>query len=117
MKKSHLTLGLCLSFATSSAALASMDMDSCAWASPGCFLVSPPVLGVANDTRDNLLRLLDEQKGLSSLRQPVRLTIRIATTAIATTTVAILAKNKPYSDSNSTHSTLVQPLNNRIQCT
>ena len=71
MKKSHLMLGLCLSFATSSAALASMDMDSCAWASPGCFLVSPPVLGVANDTRDNLLRLLDEQKGFSSLRQPV----------------------------------------------
>lgn len=71
MKKSHLTLGLCLSFAASSAALASMDMDSCAWASPGCFLVSPPVLGVANDTRDNLLRLLDEQKGFSSLRQPV----------------------------------------------
>jgi hypothetical protein len=38
---------------------------------PGLFLVSPPVLGVANDTRDNLLRLLDEQKGFSSLRQPV----------------------------------------------
>lgn len=71
MKKSHLTLGLCLSFAASASALASSDMAYCAWSSPGCFLVSPPVLGVANDTRDNLLRLMDEQKGFSSLRQPV----------------------------------------------
>lgn len=71
IKRSRLALGLCLSFTASAPALASSDIDSCTWGSSGCFITSPPVLGVDTDTRDNLLRLVDEQKGLLPLRQPV----------------------------------------------
>lgn len=71
IKRSRLALGLCLSFTASAPALASSDIDSCTWGSSGCFITSPPVLGIATDTRDNLLRLVDAQKGFLPLRQPV----------------------------------------------
>ncbi|PDO86670.1 hypothetical protein [Kosakonia pseudosacchari] len=71
IKRSRLALGLCLSFTASAPALASSDIDSCTWGSSGCFVTSPPVLGIDTDTRDNLLRLVDEQKGFLPLRQPV----------------------------------------------
>lgn len=71
IKRSRLALGLCLSFTASVPALASSDIDSCTWGSSGCFVTSPPVLGIDTDTRDNLLRLVDEQKGFLPLRQPV----------------------------------------------
>jgi len=69
--KSPLVPGVCLAFAFSAPALASFDMDDCPWGRAGCFVVSPPVLAIETDTRDNLLRLIDEQKGISPLRQPV----------------------------------------------
>ncbi|WP_086871171.1 hypothetical protein [Kosakonia pseudosacchari] len=71
IKRSRLALGLCLSFTASAPALASSDIDSCTWGSSGCFVTSPPVLGIDTDTRDNLLRLVDEQKGFLPLRQPM----------------------------------------------
>lgn len=71
IKRRRLALGLCLSFTASAPALASSDIDSCTWGSTGCFITSPPVLGIDTDTRDNLLRLVDEQKGFLPLRQPV----------------------------------------------
>lgn len=69
--KSHLALGVCLAFAASAPALASFDMDYCPWGHAGCFIVSPPVLAINTDTRDNLLRLVDEAKNFTPLRQPV----------------------------------------------
>ncbi len=58
-------------FAASAPALASFDMDYCPRGHAGCFIVSPPVLAINTDTRDNLLRLVDEAKNFTPLRQPV----------------------------------------------
>lgn len=87
--KKRLALSLCLSFAASTPALASFDMDeSCPWSSKGCVLTSDPVLAVDIDTRENLLRLTAEQRGFLPLQQnaqpgtasaaPDRLTAQLA---------------------------------------
>lgn len=55
-------LALFLTLSASGQALASFDDDSCRWGTEGCVLEGTPVLEPKNDTRDNLLRLLSEQK-------------------------------------------------------
>lgn len=62
---------LLLSLIVSNMAFASSDETSCPWGAPGCLIDSPPVLGIYNDTRDNLLRLLGEKAALSLPGQPV----------------------------------------------
>ncbi|MGK9173989.1 hypothetical protein KXR87_12265 [Yokenella regensburgei] len=65
-------IGIFLATALASAnAFASSDMDSCPWGAEGCYLSSPPVLTIDNDTRDNLLRLVGEKRALTPLRQPL----------------------------------------------
>lgn len=41
---------------------ASSDIETCTWGSSDCVLESAPWLDVNNDTRDNLMRLISEQK-------------------------------------------------------
>ncbi|EPR9060951.1 hypothetical protein ACU9CU_002854 [Cronobacter sakazakii] len=43
-------------------AQASSDIEDCTWGTPGCVLQGEPWLNVNNDTRDNLIRLISEQK-------------------------------------------------------
>lgn len=62
---------LLFSLIASQTAFASSDESSCPWGVPGCLIDSPPVLGVFNDTRDNLLRLLGEKTALSLPGQPI----------------------------------------------
>lgn len=67
----QLALGILLALGASASALASSDIDDCTWGSPGCYLSTPPVIAIHTDTRDNLLRLLGDSKGLYPLRQPM----------------------------------------------
>lgn len=61
--KTRLALSLCFCFAASAPALASSDIEeTCTWWGKDCALLSPPVLEVGNDTRDNLYRLLAKTK-------------------------------------------------------
>ena len=56
--------------AFSHSASASWDMDTCLWGTEGCMITSPPVLDSANDTRDNLMRLLGEKQAFVLPSQP-----------------------------------------------
>ncbi|HBQ79582.1 MAG TPA: hypothetical protein DD850_09885, partial [Erwinia persicina] len=71
MRKSRIALTVLASLTVSAQAFASSDIQSCQWGSSDCFIVSPPVLDVTNDTRDNLLRLVSEKMPPSLLAQPV----------------------------------------------
>lgn len=62
---------LLFSLIVSKMAFASSDETSCPWGAPGCLIDSPPVLGVNNDTRDNLLRLIGEKSALTLPGQPI----------------------------------------------
>lgn len=71
MRKSRIALTVLASLTASFQAFASSDIQSCQWGSSDCFIVSPPVLDVTNDTRDNLLRLVSETKPVTLASQPV----------------------------------------------
>lgn len=71
MRKSRIALTVLASLTVSVQAFASSDIQSCQWGSSDCFIVSPPVLDVTNDTRDNLLRLVSEKMPPSLLALPV----------------------------------------------
>lgn len=71
MHKSRIALTVLALVSASSQAFASSDIESCQWGSRNCFIVSPPVLDVVNDTRDNLLRLVSETKPVTLASQPV----------------------------------------------
>lgn len=71
MRKSRIALTVLASLTASFQTFASSDIQSCQWGSSDCFIVSPPVLDVTNDTRDNLLRLVSETKPVTLASQPV----------------------------------------------
>lgn len=71
MRKSRIALTLLAALTASFQTFASSDIESCQWGSSHCLIVSPPVLDVANDTRDNLLRLVSESKPVTLALQPV----------------------------------------------
>ncbi|MFK8257656.1 hypothetical protein ACFL9S_07705 [Erwinia sp. AnSW2-5] len=71
MRKSRIALTVLASLTASFQTLASSDIQGCIWGSKDCFIVSPPVLDVTNDTRDNLLRLVSETKPVTLASQPV----------------------------------------------
>lgn len=62
LRKTTLTWSLCLLLASAPLAFASFDMESCEWGDATCLLKGEPVLAPDNDSRDNLLRLLGEEK-------------------------------------------------------
>lgn len=71
MRKSRIALTVLASLTASFQTFASSDIQDCIWGSQGCFIVSPPVLDVTNDTRDNLLRLVSETRPVTLASQPV----------------------------------------------
>nr|WP_166653725.1 hypothetical protein [Erwinia rhapontici] len=71
MRKSRIALTVLASLTASFQTFASSDIEACMWGSKDCFIVSPPVLDVTNDTRDNLLRLVSETKAVTLTSQPV----------------------------------------------
>nr|WP_197094791.1 hypothetical protein [Erwinia sorbitola] len=71
MRKTRIALTVLASLTASFQTFASSDIESCQWGSTDCFIVSPPVLDVTNDTRDNLLRLVSEKKPVTLDSQPV----------------------------------------------
>lgn len=71
MRKSRIALTVLASLTASFQTFASSDIQDCLWGSKDCFIVSPPVLDVANDTRDNLLRLVSEKKPITLSSQPL----------------------------------------------
>ena len=71
MRKSRIALTVLASLTASFQTFASSDIQDCQWGSSDCVIVSPPVLDVTNDTRDNLLRLVSEKKHATLPAQPL----------------------------------------------
>ncbi|MFJ5851513.1 hypothetical protein ACIQCT_01000 [Enterobacter cancerogenus] len=61
--------GMLLTLLFSTHAFASVDMDYCPWGTENCVLTSPPFLSMANDTRDNLLRLTADRAHIAITTQ------------------------------------------------
>lgn len=72
----RMALAIGIALTASVDAVASSDIDSCQWGTEGCVIASPPVLSISNDTRDNLLRLVSEQKSFAVPLQPLPADIR-----------------------------------------
>jgi len=62
IRKTPLALTLCALLTSAPQALASFDMSDCQWSDARCLLKGDPTLTPGNDSRDNLLRLLSEEK-------------------------------------------------------
>jgi hypothetical protein len=62
IRKTPLALTLCALLTSTPQALASFDMSDCQWSDARCLLKGDPTLTPGNDSRDNLLRLLSEEK-------------------------------------------------------
>lgn len=71
MRKKTIALFVLAPLMASFQTFASSDSFGCVWGTTGCYLTSPPVLGITNDTRDNLLRLVSEKKHLALPLQPL----------------------------------------------
>ncbi|MGG8168403.1 hypothetical protein PGO42_16865 [Klebsiella aerogenes] len=62
VRKTTFNLTLCALLVTAPQAFASSDIEDCSWSDALCLLKGDPVLTPGNDSRDNLLRLLSEEK-------------------------------------------------------
>ncbi|WP_196228489.1 hypothetical protein [Erwinia amylovora] len=71
MRKTWISLSILAPLMASFQTFASSDGFGCLWGTTGCYLTSPPVLDITNDTRDNLLRLACEKKQLALPLQPL----------------------------------------------
>ncbi|CAM3472903.1 hypothetical protein SB6095_00470 [Klebsiella quasivariicola] len=65
VRKTTFTLTLFALLVTAPQAFASFDIEDCAWGDPLCLLKGAPILTPDNDSRDNLLRLLSEEKAFA----------------------------------------------------
>lgn len=62
IRKTSLAVALCSLLAGAPQAFASFDMEDCKWSDDSCLLKGTPTFNPANDSRDNLLRLLSQEK-------------------------------------------------------
>ncbi|MGG8023979.1 hypothetical protein PGO13_08090 [Klebsiella aerogenes] len=62
VRKTTFNLTLCALLVVAPQAFASSDIEDCSWSDALCLLKGDPVLTPGNDSRDNLLRLLSEEK-------------------------------------------------------
>ncbi|EME5082613.1 hypothetical protein VYS03_002566 [Klebsiella aerogenes] len=62
VRKTTFNLTLCALLVTAPQAFASSDIEDCSWSDALCLLKGDPVLTPGNDSRDNLLRQLSEEK-------------------------------------------------------
>ncbi|QLY38107.1 hypothetical protein HV164_16975 [Citrobacter freundii] len=65
VRKTSLAFAVCTLLAGAPQALASFDMEDCKWSDASCLLKGIPVLSPENDSRDNLLRLLSQEKSFT----------------------------------------------------
>lgn len=65
VRKTSLALALCSLLAGAPQAFASFDMEDCKWSDDHCLLKGIPVFSPQNDSRDNLLRLLSQEKSFA----------------------------------------------------
>ncbi|EFE08448.1 hypothetical protein [Citrobacter youngae] len=61
-RKTSLAVALCSLLAGAPQAFASFDMEDCKWSDDSCLLKGTPTFNPENDSRDNLLRLLSQEK-------------------------------------------------------
>lgn len=62
IRKTSLAVALCSLLAGAPQAFASFDMEDCKWSDDSCLLKGTPTFNPENDSRDNLLRLLSQEK-------------------------------------------------------
>lgn len=65
VRKTTFNLTLCALLVAAPQAFASSDIEDCSWSDALCLLKGDPVLTPGNDSRDNLLRLLSEEKSFA----------------------------------------------------
>ena len=65
VRKTTFTLSLCALLAAATQSYASSDIEDCSWSDELCRLKGVPILNPENDSRDNLLRLLNEAKSFA----------------------------------------------------
>lgn len=64
-RKTSLAVTLCSLLAGAPQAFASFDMEDCKWSDDSCLLKGTPTFNPENDSRDNLLRLLSQEKAFN----------------------------------------------------
>lgn len=65
IRKTSLAVALCSLLAGAPQAFASFDMEDCKWSDDSCLLKGTPTFNPENDSRDNLLRLLSQEKAFA----------------------------------------------------
>jgi hypothetical protein len=64
-RKTSLAVALCSLLAGAPQVFASFDMEDCKWSDDSCLLKGTPTFNPENDSRDNLLRLLSQEKAFN----------------------------------------------------
>ena len=65
VRKTPLAFALCTLLTATPQAFASFDMEDCKWSDDSCLLKGTPTFTPENDSRDNLLRLLSQEKSFA----------------------------------------------------
>jgi len=65
VRKTPLAFALCTLLTAAPQAFASFDMEDCKWSDDSCLLKGTPTFTPENDSRDNLLRLLSQEKSFA----------------------------------------------------
>ncbi|BBV18284.1 hypothetical protein [Citrobacter portucalensis] len=65
VRKTPLAFALCILMTAAPQAFASFDMEDCKWSDDSCLLKGTPTFNPENDSRDNLLRLLSQEKSFA----------------------------------------------------
>ena len=65
VRKTPLAFALCTLLTAAPQAFASFDMEDCKWSDDSCLLKGTPTFNPGNDSRDNLLRLLSQEKSFA----------------------------------------------------
>lgn len=65
VRKTPLAFALCTLLTAAPQAFASFDMEDCKWSDGSCLLKGTPTFNPENDSRDNLLRLLSQEKSFA----------------------------------------------------
>lgn len=65
VRKTPLAFALCTLLTATPQAFASFDMEDCKWSDDSCLLKGTPTFNPENDSRDNLLRLLSQEKSFA----------------------------------------------------
>lgn len=65
VRKIPLAFALCTILTAAPQAFASFDMEDCKWSDDSCLLKGTPTFNPENDSRDNLLRLLSQEKSFT----------------------------------------------------